>query len=114
MPSVWLSEAKCIELFGEEKARDFLRHFGGSELHVPVRPTKNHPIAQVVRIIGMAVLCREYGGCRIDIPNPPRQEGKKARILELVEQGVSTPEIAKQAGVTTRYVRLIRKTMSSQ
>lgn len=109
MADNWLSESHCIYLLGEERAKALLQQFGGNELYIPARLAKDHPIAQAIGLIGMACLCREFGGCRIDLPNASRKEGKKVRIMELIDQGLGSPEIARITGVTARYVRLVKK-----
>lgn len=107
---MWLSEHACRKLLGPEKALLFFQEFGGSRLYIPVKPSKTHKIAWLIGFIGMAALCRVYGGDMIFIANAARQGAKKTRILDLIRQGLPLREIAKQTGVTERYVSQIKKT----
>lgn len=99
----------CIELFGAEKAQTFISRFGGSCMHIPRRPSMEHCISQTVGIIGMAALCREYGGLSVDIANARRNDNQKARIIDLLDQGMTQARIASLVEVSERYVRMVKK-----
>jgi len=112
MGSTWVSEATFTSLLGEERAMGFVKKFGGTCMHIPSKASKNHRIAQEIGLIGMIILCRKYGGSSIDIPTGQRSNSKKAKIIELIELGLSLSEIAAQANVSTRYVSTVKKSFS--
>lgn len=109
MAAVWMSEVMCVELLGAEKAQAFIEQFGGACLYIPHKPARDHRIAQTVGLIGMATLCREYGGLNAEITNARQGKSKKTRIMELLEQGVSAAKVAACMGVSERYVYMVKK-----
>lgn len=109
MSDVWVSEAACIELLGDEKTQSFINQFGGTSMYIPRKPSKDHSIAQTVGFISMAALCREYGGLNAIITNARNKGTKKTRIIKLIDQGLPSPKIATLAESSIRYVRMIKK-----
>ena len=109
MAGIWVSEVACVDLLGAEKAQAFINQFGGTCMYVPVKPSKDHIISQAVGIIGMAALCREYAGCVLDVANARQKESKKARIMDLLDQGMAQARIASLVEVSERYVRMVKK-----
>ena len=114
MAGVWFSEADCLALLGEAKGGEFFQNFGGSEIYIPVRPKKQHPIAQIIGIVGLAALCKNYGGTHLYVSNPTQTVSKKQRIIALLDKGGGTSEIAASVGVTERYVRHIKQSCGNR
>lgn len=106
MSDACMSTAICADLLGDKKAEIFIKHFGGTSLYIPRKPIKDHDIAQAIGIIGMTVLCREYGGLYIGIAG--RRDDKRILVRELIEQGLTLSKIAIQAGVSSRHVSYIK------
>ena len=59
----------------------------------------------------MTILCAEYGGQRIMLPNTCRTESKKQKIMQLLEEKMLPRDIALQMGVTDRWVRAVASQM---
>jgi hypothetical protein len=106
---MWVSEADILKILGPEKSAALIRIYGGRKLYIPAKPAKNHSIAETVGFLGMAALCREFGGFKICIANARSQNSKKAQIMELIDQGLSLSKIAELMEVTMRYVSMVKK-----
>lgn len=110
MPTAWLSEVNCVALLGEERAGAFIRQFGGRERYIPRTPKKDHPIAKVIGVVGLSLLCAEYGGTTVSITSG--RKGKKIHIIEFLEQGMSASCVAETLGVSMRYVQTLKRAIN--
>lgn len=107
MSSVWVSEADCIGMFGQEDGRKFIDNFGGTTFFIPQKVIAENSICKVMGMEHMATLCREYRGCRITVAGTGKATNKKEQILSLFAKGLTNTEIAREVKVSDRYVRLI-------
>lgn len=62
MSSVWVSEADCIGMFGQEDGRKFIDNFCGTTFLIPQKIIAENSVCKVMGMEHMATLCREYGG----------------------------------------------------
>jgi len=79
-------------------------------MYVPKKPT-----SQIVALVGEEAaqkLCDEYGPLTLEVPNNSFLKTRKCRVLELAEiGGKSHRQIAREAGCTERYVRMVLSEM---
>jgi len=106
---MWISGITLRSLLGHDRADVFIQNFGGQILHIPVKARKDHKIAKAVGLGAMGILCREYGLLQIEIPSSRKEAPKKQRIIELLNKRISKAEIARNVGVSIRYVRMVNK-----
>lgn len=78
-------------------------------MNIPLKPQKGHKIAETVGLRGMFLLCREFGGTTIHIPNPSYQKRKKEDIIDMLGKGLAVKEIAALTQTTVRYVFMVKK-----
>lgn len=90
---------------GEEAAIKLSVHYGGRQCYVPRRP---HADSDLVRLIGMEAtkkLGKRYGGISHTIP---LRAGKRARVIEMLRQGLTRRDIAEVMGCTERHVYYVQ------
>lgn len=92
---------------GGRKAYILAKTHGHDGLCVPKFPTPAHRIVRSVGGLAAAILAREYGGQRLELSILHHGPLKKNLVFDLRDQGLSRSEIARQAGVTCRYVRML-------
>jgi len=100
---MWISIDELIAMIGEDRAQALSAAMGGKRIYVPAKPGKTHRLAAVIGFDGMALLCVECGGMSLAIPKSIRKL-VKGKIIELLHQGKSREEIARECGVSSRYV----------
>ncbi len=107
-PEEWPFTLRGIaQSIGVDGAMSLVEHLGGLEYYIPVQATEDHELA---RVLGMSLfqrLARSHGGQRIAIPRDPYASAAKGQIMTLAEQGIDARTIARQVGVTQRYVRRV-------
>lgn len=79
--------------------------FGGTSLYVPKEINHDHRLALIVGSEAATVLAEYYGGDRLEVPGLASARHRKSLIVET--EG-SAREVARQLGVTERYVRMVR------
>ena len=110
----WFNQAEGVRVLGQEKAAKFFEAFGGTRLYVPERPKAKHKIAEAIGFIGMVALCKEYGRSWIELAQANKLATEKELVLALLEQGGKTlREMAAEAGVSVRYVTMVKGYSSS-
>lgn len=85
-------------------------HWGGLELYVPRRLRPDHPLVKAIGREAASVMVELYGGSHIEVPMGPDADAgrKRRRILQLIEQGKSNPQIARTVHCHIRTVRRVR------
>ena len=107
MSDVWVSQFELSEAIGDVGAVILCAQCGGRSYFIPRKPT-----GFLLELLGrqrMAAPCTEFGGVQIVVPNLRRGEPFKRRILSRLEAGEKPDAIAEALGVTTRYVRRLKK-----
>lgn len=107
MSDVWVSQFELSEAIGDVGAVILCAQCGGRSCFIPRKPT-----GFLLKLLGrqrMAALCTKFGGMQIVVPNQRRGEPFKGRILSRLEAGEKPDAIAEALGVTTRYVRRLKK-----
>lgn len=104
----WLR--KFAEVIGPERTLALASTYGALDaIYLPKKPSERHLWLGVLSPEELTALCERYGGQRIAFPRQTvREDGKKARILELVGTGISDREIAIVVRTTQRHVRKVR------
>ena len=104
---VWVSHDELAEAVGETGAVILCAARGGRSLFIPKKPC-----GYLLELLGsqrMGYLCAVFGGMQVVVPNLRRGEPFKDRILSRLEAGEKPDAIAQALGVTTRYVRRLKK-----
>ena len=107
MSETWVSREELVEVMGDIGAVILCAQCGGRSCFIPRKPT-----GFLLELLGrqrMAPLCTKFGGMQIVVPNLRRGEPFKGRILSRLEAGEKPDAIAEALGVTTRYVRRLKK-----
>jgi hypothetical protein len=99
-----------VRLLGRSAAGKLFKAFGGTEdVYIPVAPTEDHPLVDIIGPEKLGKLGEAFGGMTIAVPKGTVLNFKKANIIDdLLGGTMTTPEIAHKQGVTPRYVREIR------
>lgn len=102
---------RLAEIIGLPLALRLTETFGGGEIYVPARPSATHPIVRCIGLDAALALALAFGvnqaGARIDVPKADsvNRNRRNRAIVEAVEAGVSKQVVARQHGLTTRWVR---------
>ncbi len=103
------------ERFGEEVARRFIEHFGGTEVYLPHKADADHPVSLAVGVDVLGWLIDTFrGGCELHVPTGVRSAWGLAsiRLRQLIIEGAYTDrEIARLARCDVRSVRRARRSM---
>lgn len=86
---------------GDETAIALAAALGGRRVHVPLVPTDNHILSQVVGLKAAERLASHYGGVTFTVA---REYGRRERIVALRKEGKPVSEIARVLGCTERHV----------
>ena len=86
---------------GEEATLRLAAQFGGRQLYVASSPRPDSELVQVIGSEAAEQLGRRYGGVIYQVP---LREGKRARIIQLLDAGKAVADIAEQVGCTERHV----------
>ena len=85
-------------------ALQLVSDFGGTEIYVPKNPKASSSLAKSIGIVQARRLAEQYGGESILIPvaEQHRFQHKLAKVREMLEQGMTVPQIARYFGNTMR------------
>lgn len=104
MSTCAISQATLIDLFGTEGAEKIMAECGGWSVCIPVE----NPLLRSLGPELFAGMVRHFGGCDVALPSPPRNS-KKAKIIDLLEQGVPVREISRRLNVTTVWIQRVKR-----
>ena len=107
MGADYISLATLQDLFGSDRAELIVERVGGSSVCVPAE----HDLLKALGPELFAEMVHHFGGREVDLPNPPR-DTKKAKVITLLEQGVSVNEITRRLNVTVTWVRQCKRMMT--
>lgn len=107
MAETWVSMPELTGLIGEDMAKTLCRMRGGTPMYIPATASAGHELAKTIGTRAMDLLCAEFSGMYITVPNGRKQEPHKGEIMNRLEQGQSHSAIALELGVTERYVRMV-------
>ena len=101
---------RIAAVIGASLTLKLVENFGGTEGHyLPRLPTQRHPFAAVIGYDDLRKLCDALGPCSMYIPRGVHRNPKKLQILE--NDGPAR-EVARELGVSERYVQQVRKNFS--
>jgi len=107
-PIVCKTLMEIAEVIGPAAALRLAEVAGGQDgIYVPHTPRPDHPWAAVLGPQVWADLCAAWGGGRISIPRNAMARSAKARMAGLKKQDLPHRAIARELGVTERYVRMV-------
>lgn len=96
-------------IIGQPAADAISKNFGGIEIYIPNPEAinDNHPLAIAVGMELARTLARDLGRGKLNIPQGIHSNANqtKQKILHLNKMGLSAPKIARQLGITERWVR---------
>lgn len=106
-----------IQLTDYRTAMLLLQHWGGTDFHFPnVKViTEAHPMAEVLGFNNLEKLCRFWGGENIYIPKGDsylrllRNKRIEQDLADLGKKKNTDQTLAKKYGVTTRWIREIKR-----
>lgn len=102
------------EELGFEAAELLMRHFGGMQITVPIRPRKTSPLLNLLGREIATAMSRLYGGGQVDVPMPlGRRMEAAARMRAIQEHPGSHNQVAREFQCTRRWVRMVRKASRS-
>ena len=107
MSETWVSREELVEIMGDVGAVILCAQCGGRACFVPLKPE-----GLLLDLLGdrrAGLLCSAFGGMHIVVPNLRRGEPFKDRILSRLAAGEKPEAVAEALGVTTRYVRRLKK-----
>ena len=104
---MWVSLPELTGILGKDMAKTLCVVRGGVELYIPKAASATHDLARIVGMHGMVVLCAEFGGQTITVPNGKHPEPQKQAIVKRLEIGHSQRKIALELGVTERWVQMV-------
>jgi Mor family transcriptional regulator len=78
--------------------------FGGRRVYIPATPSARDQISRSIGLEAAVRLARLYGGERVMIPADPERALRRARIVAMRRRGWSVSAIARETGVSERYV----------
>jgi len=87
---------------GEKMAHWLAQQFGGQRIQIPDGYDKTSALARALGVNAARVLSQRFGGSVIDLPTV--YEHRRREIARLRRQGMNPLAIARQLGVTERYV----------
>ena len=83
---------------------------GGQRVYIPrTIPAKDHWLIQVLGCEGASAMISLRGGEMVEIPTARATKSTKVSILESIEKGHSSNQIAADHRVTHRYVKRLRQ-----
>ena len=111
----WIAWPDLVDVLGRPAAHDLCATHGGISTYLPARANRNHPWCKIIGETGMTLLCAYAGGTYVCVPNRRRSPAIKRRIIELLTEGASPEEIARDCECTERYVFAVAaRTQSNQ
>ena len=77
---------------------------GGRRVYIPATPSARDQMSRSIGLEAAVRLARLYGGERVMIPADPERALRRARIVAMRRHGWSISAIARETGVSERYV----------
>ena len=94
--------------FGYDVGEKMMMHFGGQQVSIPNRPMRRSRLYQVMGQDVAKWLSRRYGASQIEVPIGASMKAA-ARNRAIASHPGSHNEAARAAGVTRRWVRMVRR-----
>ena len=94
--------------FGYDVGERMMIEFGGQQVSIPQRPMRSSRLYQVLGPEPAKWLSRHYGASQIEVPIGASMKAA-ARNRAIAAHPGSHNEAARAAGVTRRWVRMVRK-----
>lgn len=102
-----MSLVDIAETLGLRVALALIEHFGGLEVKFPVAPKPDHPVIKALGAEDGRALCEFLGGLQIYVPHARPARTLRNEVLALQNAGLDRAAIARQLGVSQRYVRML-------
>jgi Homeodomain-like domain len=102
-----LTVEQLAEVCGPEAAAALAAAFGGTRLYLALQPTPDSEIARAIGLEAARKIGARHGGEVIEIPlikSRAQRHKDRAQIVELREQGLSIPAIARRVRCSMRHV----------
>ena len=95
------------ETLGLRVAVALIEHFGGLEVKFPVAPRPDHPVINALGETDGYALCDFLAGQQIYVPHGKPARSLRAEVIALDAAGLDRATIARQIGISQRYVRML-------
>lgn len=107
--TVWSGDMETVaDAYGDDIAQEILDRFPGLRFYVPKKLSKNSAL-HALSAPAAAALIQLFGGGHIYVQSKRRSfEDTYRQIEDLVDQGMSTRDIALKLGITQAYVFQVR------
>lgn len=96
------------ELIGDVEAEKFCKAFGGMRYYIP-KNNKEHKFKTVISNESFIKLCEGFGGEWIYIPNLRKNVDINIKVVEMLKQGHSLREVAKECHICVSHVSSYRR-----
>jgi len=95
-----------VRRIGFDDALKLVRARGGRQIWIPKTASADRVLAQIIGIAALEKLCEAHRGERLELPKSDKilMQARNAAIVERREAGDSYAEIARDFGLTRRWV----------
>ena len=101
---MWVTAHTLSTILGKDMADTLCKYKGGIPFYVPKFVKPCHELAKIVGVSGLTALCAAYQGEYITVPCAGV---KKEAVIKALEQGKSKRQVARDCGVSLRYVCMV-------
>ena len=103
MACTWVSKPELVEVIGEQATEKLLRSMGGQTVYVP----KCSDLIASIGSPAIKALCGQFAGMTLALP-VQAGSSRKERVIQLLASGMRPAAVAREVGVTERWVRMIK------
>ena len=109
MACTWVSQPELAEVIGEEATKELLRSLGGQTVYVP----KCSDLIASIGSPAIKALCGQFAGMTLALP-VQAGSSRKERVIQLLASGMRPAAVAREVGVTERWVRMVKADIQPQ
>jgi len=96
---------EIADAIGDAAALRLVASFGGQRVYIAKHAAAGQLVADAIGVAEADALARRFGGEELEVPRAAALRSRKAAILDTAG---SSNVVARQLGVTERYVRMTR------
>lgn len=96
---------EVAETIGVRLTLRLVEVFGGLEISFPLRPADDHPVIVALGKEDGYAICKFMGGSAMSVPHLRPRKNARADIARLEADGLTRKQIARELGLTERWVR---------
>lgn len=99
------TESSLTALIGEDLFAKLSSILGGRRLYIPHNPGEQSPIAVAIGLDAAQKISHVYGGMQFEVA---LSSGRKAKVRQLLAEGVSVYKITNTLGCSRFFVRTVK------